>query len=300
MHSRAFVVVAALLGCVPTFTPAQREAPGRVGRYALDLVDEAGNVLPTFQQRGRGYVLGTLGQRYLVRVRNESGRRAEVVVSVDGRDVIDGGAATSRKRGYLVEPWGELVVDGFRLDEAAVAAFRFSSVPRSYAARKGDARDVGVIGVAVFPEREPVSPPPQYEQPYLPYGSRLPPPAAEEAERHSTRGEAAPQTNAPALSGGAPEVSRDSSRKAERPGLGTEFGEVHGSPIQRVEFARARARPDAVLTLRYDDRAGLLALGLDVDGYGLAWRDDASLRRSAEPFRRDAGYSEPPAGWRGR
>lgn len=300
MHSRALVVVAALLGLAPTFTHAQREVPARVGPYALDLVDEAGNVLPTFQHRGRGHVLGALGQRYLVRVRNESGRRAEVVVSVDGRDVIDGGPATSGKRGYLVEPWGELTVDGFRLDEAAVAAFRFSSVPRSYAARKGDPRDVGVIGVAVFPEREPVSLPPQYEpRPYLPHGSRLPPPAAEEPERHGTRGDAAPPA-APAPSRDGPGIARDSSRKAERPGLGTEFGEAHGSPIQRVEFERARNRPDAVLTLRYDDRAGLLALGLDVDGYGLARRDDAFLRQSAEPFRRDAGYCEPPAGWRGR
>ena len=43
-----------------------------------------------------------------------------------------------------------------RPSSATVAAFRFSRVDRSYAALKhGDTRNVGVVGLAVFTEREP-------------------------------------------------------------------------------------------------------------------------------------------------
>src|SRR5262249_57151594 len=80
--------------------------------------------------------------------------------SVDGRDVIDGQPARWDKRGYVVDPYGRVTIDGYRLSQESVAAFRFSSVPRSYSAQMGSARDVGVIGVAVFVERPPFIPMP--------------------------------------------------------------------------------------------------------------------------------------------
>ncbi|MCG8423833.1 MAG: hypothetical protein MJE77_38545 [Proteobacteria bacterium] len=84
---------------------------------------------------------------------NPTGRRIEAVISVDGLDVIDGQAADVRKRGYVVPAHGELTVDGFRVSTREVATFRFSSVSNSYAGRKGVARNVGVIGVALFAEQ---------------------------------------------------------------------------------------------------------------------------------------------------
>lgn len=269
------LVVAAIAGCSGPMVPrAGEHALARRGSFSVELVDEVGRVLPTFTHRGRTYVLGTPGQRYLVRVRNGSPDRAEVVVSVDGLDTISGAPAAWRRRGYLVDGHRTLTVDGFRLSEEAVAAFRFSSVARSYAALQGDARDVGVIGVAVFRERE-----------------RPAPPALAARE---PRAEAAPRP------GAAPE--RDAARSsaaggepadAARPGLGTAFGEEHASHVRRVPFERAGARPSVVLTLRYDDRAGLLAAGVDVDGRA----EEAARREDAEPFRREAGYARPPPGW---
>ncbi len=52
----------------------------------------------------------------------------------------------------------------------------------------------------------------------------------------------------------------------------------------------------SVLTLRYNDRRGLAALGIDLDPL-LPPQDDAALRASANPFRRDPSYAEPPPGW---
>jgi hypothetical protein len=284
------VLSAALAACAPTAVPAQPRAPELQGPWSVDLVDEAGRLLPTFQHRGRTYVLGTRGGRYLVRVRNESGRRVEVVVSVDGRDVIDGRPASWEKRGYLVDPWGEVAIDGYRLGAESVAAFRFSTVPRSYAALTGDARDVGVIGAAVFLEQQarqvPLPrPAPWYEGEAQEDRSRPAPGSAK-----GSRADAAP----------APSAASEATRDARRPGLGTEFGERHESHVQQVAFERANARPDAVLTVRYDDRPGLLALGIDLDGRRWARRDEAWRRETAEPFRGSPGYAEPPPGWRSR
>lgn len=113
-----------------------------------------GGTLPTARSGERYYVTGTAGERYSIVVKNHSGRRLEVVASVDGLDVLDGKEAGMRRRGYVVSPYESLEIDGFRQSQGSVAAFRFGGVGDSYAASKGAARNVGVIGVAVFDERE--------------------------------------------------------------------------------------------------------------------------------------------------
>jgi hypothetical protein len=289
MRTRLAVALAITLAATAAGAGASTEVPARWGAYRLELVDEAGRVLPAWSHQGRTYTLGRKGERYLVRVRNESGRRAEVVVSVDGRDVVDGRPASFAKRGYLVEPGGEVTIDGYRLNDAAVAAFRFSSVSSSYASRMGDARDVGVIGVAVFPERvQPVAVPEPLPRPPAQRGASPEseaPEARSSAEAPGGRSESAPSASAP-------RAKRDTAR----PGLGTAFGEERESHVVEAPFERAHSTPEAVLTLRYDDRRGLLALGIDVDGRRRE-RDESRLRESANAFR-GSGYAEPPPGWR--
>jgi hypothetical protein len=289
MSIRTVSLAAALLTCIlPAVSRADSERPNRSGPYSFELVDESGAALPTYQYQGRTYALGTIGQRYLVRVRNHSGRRVEAVVSVDGRDVIDGRPSAWEKRGYLVEAYGQVTIDGFRLNQGSVAAFRFSSVPRSYAARMGDARDVGVIGLAVFPERP--RPQPLAAPPYpVPFRDR------QSAEAESDR--LSSTESAPATSGASKDKMAPDSRRAQRPGLGTEFGEEHDSRVTEVPFERATVRPEAVLAMRYDDRAGLLALGIDVDGRRWMSSDESWMRETASPFRRNS-FAEPPPGWR--
>lgn len=119
----------------------------------IRLVDESGAPLPTFASAGRSYVMGSDGGRYSIRIENRTGARFEAVASVDGLDVIDGQPGSFEKRGYLIQPWATLEIDGFRRSDDAVAAFRFGRVRDSYAAKKGNDRNVGVIGVAVFEER---------------------------------------------------------------------------------------------------------------------------------------------------
>jgi hypothetical protein len=302
MRPTTFVALAAALGaCAPRTLANAQEVPPRWGAYSVEVVDASGRALPTFGHRGRSYVLGTAGQRYLLRIRNGSDRRVEVVASVDGRDVMDGRPASLRKRGYVIAPYGELTIDGYRLSEAAVAAFRFSSVPRSYASRMGDARDVGVVGVAVFPERwQAHAPPVPHPGPEPVPREEAPPPGGATAPRDgSGASDGRPQASAEAPAGARADRGGDRG-SSRRPGLGTEFGEQHASPVEQVMFERASPHPEAVLTLRYDDRAGLVALGIDVDSDRWARRDERWLRETATPFRSERGYSEPPPGWRAR
>jgi hypothetical protein len=123
------------------------------GVLTVRLLDANGSSLPTFMNSGRTLVQGEHGQRYTIEIANRSSSRFEAVVAVDGLDVVDGQTASFSKRGYLIQPFGTVEIDGFRQSMDEVAAFRFGSVRGSYAGRKGNDRNVGVIGVAFFAER---------------------------------------------------------------------------------------------------------------------------------------------------
>ncbi len=278
------------------------------GPYEIQVLVD-GAPAQTYVQNGETYVLGHRGARYTLRVSNHSSRRIEAVISVDGRDVIDGrNADYQHKRGYLVAPYGQAEIDGWRLSDNQAAAFRFSSVAGSYAARTGSAREVGVIGVAVFPERydppRPVYIPQPRPRPYWNgrddvYGG-APPPAAKSEARSSEDSEmgrgtaAAPPASEPSMGG----MARDRSAQ-KRPGLGTGFGERVDSQVQEVPFTRQSSfQPAALLGVRYNDRSGLLAMGIDVDGDGSNYDGEIYRRRTAQPFPSNQNrYATPPPGW---
>jgi len=128
------------------------------GAVSVRLLDDNGAPLPSANFAGQDYVAGADGQRYVIQIENHTRNRVEAVATVDGLDVVDGKDGSIGKRGYLIDPWSTLQIDGFRRSQSAVAAFRFGAVKDSYAARKGNDRSVGVIGVAFFHERGSVLP----------------------------------------------------------------------------------------------------------------------------------------------
>ncbi len=124
------------------------------GHLEIGLRGEDGGFITGFNAGGDNFAPGVAGRRYSIVVKNQSPGRIEVVASVDGLDVVDGRAAAITKRGYLMDPWGQVEIEGFRTSTSDVASFRFGSVGQSYAAQKhGDTRNVGVIGIAAFHER---------------------------------------------------------------------------------------------------------------------------------------------------
>lgn len=234
-------------------------------QFRAELIDDGMNNLPMFFHNGKKYVMGSLGQRYRIRVTNPTANRVEAVVSVDGLDAIDGQTATLSKRGYVVPAFGSVTIDGFRTSMNSVAAFRFTSVPDSYAGRTGQDRNVGVIGVAIFRER--------VEQPI----EIVPRPR--------------PRSAAPSAG-----ESRSSAAKkpTDRPGLGTQFGEQHESRVRQTTFIRESASPTQTVELRYNDRAGLRALGIQIPPEPAIVDDDLRMRESATPFPGDRRFAQPP------
>jgi hypothetical protein len=103
---------------------------------------------------GKRFVVGSHKQTYSLVVKNLSKSRLELVMSVDGLDVLDGMPASTSKRGYIIYPGKTLTVKGFRKSAEAVAAFKFASVNSSYTNLSGKGtRNIGVIGMAVFTEK---------------------------------------------------------------------------------------------------------------------------------------------------
>lgn len=268
--------------------PPRRIAPP----VSVELQTESGRRLPVYQKGGQSYVLGDLGERYSIRVTNPTSRRVEAVVSVDGLDVLDGKTASTSKRGYILEPYGSVTIEGFRTSLENVAAFRFSSVDDSYAGRTGSARNVGVIGVALFSEKPA---PPIVARPYSkPRPAPRSPTVGDGAEARG-RAEAPAPSSAPAAppKGNARESASRQAPTTQRPGLGTEFGEERYSPTRYTSFERVSQTPYSVIQLRYDDRAGLLARGIELSPRPRPTEVD--LRDRAEPFPSDSFAKPPPA-----
>jgi hypothetical protein len=306
--------------------PAKIRAP-----YDVQILREDGETAPTYAKNNRFYVQGTAGERYVVRVTNPTARRIEAVVSVDGLDVVDGESGDLRKRGYVVPPYGEVRIEGFRTSQDDVATFRFSSVNDSYAGKKGKARNVGVIAVALFeeqaaPQQQVIVPPPPPDRFRAPYDDEdgvdvdvnvnvrrrdLAGKAEKKAPTSATAPAAEPPPPPVAPSGGAAAPSRyrsldestaDMGRapvetrvpQRERLGLGTEFGEQRYSAATFTQFVRAAGRPVAIAELRYNDAAGLMALGINVGP--MPDEGEIMTRETADPFPGDQRFATPPRG----
>ncbi|MBL8326011.1 MAG: hypothetical protein JNJ89_13750 [Rubrivivax sp.] len=228
----------------------------------LQLVERAtGEVLREHRHRGVAHVAGQPGARYAVRLSNRTAARVLVVLSVDGVNAISGQTAAAGQTGYVLAPWQTADITGWRKSDAEAAAFYFTALPDSYAARTDRPHNVGVIGVAVFRERVPTPPPVPFEQSAPAAGAdRRPaqsaPDAARRAEGATASAGATPAPGAPAA--GAREIQR--LRDAER--LGTGHGEREYAPINRTAFERASTQPAEIVQIRYDSHANLVAAGV--------------------------------------
>jgi hypothetical protein len=298
----SLLTVLALVSCAAPPRAASQALRSVAGNYELEVLVD-GAPVRTFAHRGNTYVLGHEGDRYVLRIHNRSARRIEAVVTVDGLDVIDGGQGDfAAKRGYLVSPYGFVDIEGWRVSNQQAAAFRFAPIGESYAAKTGRARNVGVIGVAVFPERvvprpRPVAPRPVAPPPYDYEG--LSGSAGDAAEKSRAEASASPASVTEHEPASAKGRASSQSPRRQRSGLGTEFGEALYSQVEHVSFTRANAtRPAVLLGARYNDRRGLVALGIDVDDT-VERTSDIALRQSADPFPSSARYARPPRDWRG-
>jgi hypothetical protein len=219
-----------ITGCIP---------PVAAGALAdVQVIDRTtGQALETWRHRGRLYVAGTPGNRYAISVRNRSGGRVLTVISVDGVNAISGETANAAQSGYVLAPGQTAEISGWRKNLDEVAAFYFTRLGESYAARTGRPENAGVIGVAVFDE-------------YVPPPAQISP--REKAEMSAGQS--------------ADSVARSAAGLAAAPAAETKLGTGHGERIaersETTEFRRRSTQPGEVITLYYDSRANLLARGI--------------------------------------
>ena len=239
----------------------------------MQLVDrESGAVLPQYASRGRSYSPGLPGGRYAIRLSNRTSERVLVVLSVDGVNAITGDTAAWGQSGYVLDPWETCEITGWRKSDEEVAAFEFTALSDSYAARTGRPDDVGVIGVAVF--REAAPPPVRYDSPPVsryrgqdaaePPAPVAPAPAAPAAAGilGSANDAAAPPAKAQAPAIREQQMGRFEAERRATAKLGTGHGASEWSPIQHTVFNRRSSQPDQVLEIHYDSQANLMAAGI--------------------------------------
>jgi len=219
-----------------------------------------GRPLPVYWHQGRAYVVGKPGNEYQVQVRNRLRNEVLTVVSVDGVNVISGETANPSQSGYVLAAGQAYDILGWRKSLAETAAFYFTALPDSYAARTGRPGNVGVIGIAVFRRKsQPIAIAPEL---------RNAPAAA--------RREAGADASAP--------------RAQAEPQLGTGHGRRESSQVREVAFERASSAPAETIALYYDSYANLLARGVIREpyppvGYGPQPFPSSGLRFAADPPR---------------
>lgn len=218
----------------------------------IELVDRSrGETLPVWSHQGAAWVAGLPGSRYAVRLSNRSGARVLVVLSIDGVNAVSGETAATGQTGYVLAPYQTTEITGWRKSLTEAAAFYFTALPDSYAARTDRPDNVGVIGAAVFRERV-VQPQPYRRSDIDAAGAtgRL-----REAES-SPRAAAAP---APMQQG---KSSAGLARDERLDRLGTGHGEREYMPTSQTSFERASEQPNELVRIRYDSHDRLVALGV--------------------------------------
>jgi len=241
MKSRLTQAAAALALSIPLLACARTPVD-------VEILDRAsGEVMPVYWHDGARHVAGEPGREYEIRLRNRGGGRMLAVTSVDGVNVITGQAAAPLGSGYVLDPRGRVDIDGWRKSMDQVAAFYFTALPDSYAARTGRPENVGVIGVALYREVER---------------------RAVLDEELARRDSAA----APAAGAAAESRAQDSLGKVAGERLGTGHGRRLDSGATYTAFERASDRPDSVIRIYYDSRRNLVARGIIPKPDRVAWR----------------------------
>ena len=249
-----------------------------VGRLAdVTIIDrDSGVVLPVHHAHGEYWVAGRPGARYAISVRNRLGERLLAVPSVDGVNVLSGETAAWSQAGYVFSPHERYQINGWRKSHTEVAAFEFSHIADSYAARTGRPAHVGVIGVALFREQPaPVVAPGRHDAP-RDAGSRLgnanEGASADRPERLREE-RTAPLPPPPAAAAPAPQAAESTARSmpgdsrakappSPAPQLGTAHGQRETSVVSHTSFERQQERPNEVIRIRYDSRENLVAAGV--------------------------------------
>lgn len=253
-------------------------------------VEVAGEPVPLYDAvdgSGRLYFEAREGCAYALRLTSRSHERLGALVIVDGLNAISGEREVVGRgrpgRLYVLPPWSQVEVRGWRTSLEQVRQFTFVDERESYSARAGKANSrMGWVEIAVYRDRAPVH-----------FGGwRREAPlsgARDEDARERASGEAADAAEPPAKADGA---KRSGGVAASGPAPsggypGTGWGEAAWDPATEVRFDAA-ASPAERIALRYEYAPALRALGILPRPW---WGRDRLRERD-----RGEGFARPPRG----
>jgi hypothetical protein len=248
----------------------------------------------------RWYLEAREGARYAITLANRTRERLGVVVTVDGLNAISGQPDIGPGRMYVLGPWDQTIVRGWRTSLSEVRRFTFVDEAASYASRSGKANSkMGWIEIAVYRERRH-----QVQRPWLKDGTgsgwNRAPREGDENPRAEVPPSSLPLTDPPPPTAQAtPSPERPSDQAAgarsrpegytpERPRSfpGTGWGQRADDPVVLVSFD-PEPTPSERVTLRYEYGSTLRALGV-------LPRPFYQADRLRERERGEGGFVQPP------
>lgn len=210
-----------------------------------------GQRLPIYQKDGRYFIAGEAGKPYAIVVRNRGNRRIEILESVDGRNALQDEAASLGNRGMIVSGGHTWDNHGWRINDNETRDFVFGDPTSSIAAQAtGSAANVGVIGVAVFAEK----------QSFVGYTMRNVGAAAgnwattDSLDVGTIRG-----------------VSNLAGSRSLSADMGTGMGEARADSVGHTTFERASSTPAYSIEIQYRSMAWLIEQGIVGSSFPSAW-----------------------------
>ena len=241
------------------------------GGYSMEVLVD-GSPLTQYVARGTNYVEALKNREYSVRLRNDTGERVAIALSLDGLNSIDArttSAGDARK--WILGPYETLTLDGWQTTSTTAHRFLFTTEGQSYGSWLGRTQNLGLIAAAVFRERR--LPPITIDRGP---GRRDPAGESRGDESGGSKKESSPA--APPAAGAPGTIARP----AEPDDLAaTGFGRETSHPVRQVVFD-AEDAPAAFLEIRYEYRDALVRLGVLLPDYPR--RDPLARREAARGF----------------
>lgn len=301
----AFTAVAALAGAAgATVRPSYDVrtdfwADGNLVDVQIRVDGEAAPLYVKPRTDLRHYFQAFAGRNYSVVLRNNTGRRIGVLLTVDGLNVVNG-EITRLSAGepmYVLDPWESATIRGWRTSMNEVRRFVFVDEKRSYAERTGQANsDMGWIRVLAFREQNSVGildwGRRKLERPDVPWRETLDEraekaPMSPEAEAPRANAQEAPAPTRQRLQGADEQKSMaglESPKDAGGSFPGTGWGDRRTDRVHYVDFRPERHATDQ-LVFRYEYARGLVALGIFPERDRLRERDRGGMVGFAKPPR---------------
>jgi len=217
------------------------------------LVD--GRQLTEYAARGRRYIEALENAEYEVRIHNPTGSLVAVALSVDGLNSIDARHTSAwDAHKWVIAPYGTIHVRGWQMSGESARRFYFTTERDSYAAKLGQAQNLGLITAVFFRERRPVT------------IMATPRPNKEERARDER---SAPEPKTMGESSASSQGGRDAARQRSVPSYPPPDDESAATGIGRsvrndVQWIKMDldSRPAGEITIRYEYRASLVRLGI--------------------------------------